>query len=184
MDMDMPLMDGYEAVNVLRERGFDRPIIAFTAHSAGPALERARMQGCNGVVRKPVTAERLRAALEPFLAAGSRAEAERINAPFAIDPRIADLVPRFIESCWQQCAALRKAVAEGGWAAAGTIGHTLRGAGGGYGLDEVTRIGQALEVAAKAHDAAGVSALTARLENYLSFVGSTSAQSGEEAQAS
>jgi CheY-like chemotaxis protein/HPt (histidine-containing phosphotransfer) domain-containing protein len=166
MDMDMPLMDGYEAVNVLRERGYTRPIVAFTAHAAGPALERARAQGCNAVVHKPVTAERLRAALQPFLATGAAAPRE----PLRIDARIADLVPRFVEVCRQECAALRRASAEGGWAAAAAIGHTLHGAGGGYGFDEVTRIGQAIEAAAKARDAASVAALATRLENFLSLL--------------
>jgi CheY-like chemotaxis protein len=60
-------MDGYEAVNVLRERGYDRPIVAFTAYKDGPAMERALREGCNGIVSKPVTIEGLRAALEPLL---------------------------------------------------------------------------------------------------------------------
>jgi len=164
MDMDMPLMDGYEAVNVLRERGYDRPIVAFTAHGAGPALERARAQGCDAIVRKPVTAERLRAALQPFLAAAAPRQ------PPQIDARIADLVPRFVEVCREECAALRRACAEGGWAAAAAIGHTLHGAGGGYGFDEVTRIGREIEAAAKARDAAGVAALATRLENFLALL--------------
>ena len=172
MDMDMPLMDGYEAVNVLRQRGYDRPIVAFTAHAAGPALERARAQGCDAVIRKPVTAERLRAALQPFLAAGAAAP----RAPLQIDARIADLVPRFVEVCRQECAALRRASAEGGWVAAASIGHILHGAGGGYGFDEVTRIGQAIEAAAKARDAAGLSALTLKLEDFLSRVAEAAAQ--------
>jgi signal transduction histidine kinase/CheY-like chemotaxis protein len=67
MDMDMPLMDGYEAVNVLRGRGYDRPIIAFTAYRDGPAVERAVREGCNAVVSKPVSIEGLRSALEPLL---------------------------------------------------------------------------------------------------------------------
>jgi signal transduction histidine kinase/CheY-like chemotaxis protein len=163
MDMDMPLMNGYEAVNVLRERGYKRPIVAFTAHAAGPALERAHALGCDAVVHKPVTAERLRAALQPFLAAGAAAQGE----PLRIDARIADLVPRFVEVCRQECAALRRASAEGSWVAAASIGHTLHGAGGGYGFDEVTRIGEAIEAAARARDAAGVSALAARLEDFL-----------------
>jgi len=166
MDMDMPLMDGYEAVNVLRQSGYDRPIVAFTAHAAGPALERARAQGCDAVIRKPVTAERLRAALQPFLSAGAAAPREALQ----IDARIADLVPRFVEVCRQECAALRRASAEGSWAAAASIGHILHGAGGGYGFDEVTRIGKAIEAAAKARDAAGVSALATKLEDFLARV--------------
>ncbi|HEX4798293.1 MAG TPA: ATP-binding protein, partial [Burkholderiales bacterium] len=69
MDMEMPVMDGYEATRVLRERGYRRPIIALTAHEDGLEIERARREGCDGVVKKPVTMEKLRETLEPLLAA-------------------------------------------------------------------------------------------------------------------
>ena len=166
MDMDMPLMDGYEAVNVLRERGYDRPIVAFTAHGDEPAIERARAQGCDAVVRKPVAVDRLRAALEPFLARGAAAG----RGPMEIDQRIADLVPRFLEVCQEGCAELRRALAEEQWSAAGTIGHTLRGAGGGYGFAEITQMGESIQAAARARDTAGLLALAERLENYLARV--------------
>jgi signal transduction histidine kinase len=67
MDMEMPLMNGYEAVRVLRERGYGAPIIAFTAHPEGPDVQRAVREGCNGVLTKPTTLERLREALAPLL---------------------------------------------------------------------------------------------------------------------
>jgi signal transduction histidine kinase len=72
MDLEMPLMDGYEATRVLRERGFRGPILAFTAHGEGPDVERAMREGCDGTVRKPTDAERLRAALEQLLAGKRR----------------------------------------------------------------------------------------------------------------
>jgi two-component system, sensor histidine kinase len=67
MDVEMPIMDGYEAVRMLRERGYRGPILAFTAHREGTQLERARQEGFNGIVIKPVTMEQLRDALKPFL---------------------------------------------------------------------------------------------------------------------
>ena len=68
MDMEMPLMDGYEAVRVLRERGYAKPIVAFTNHAEGPEVERALREGCSAVLAKPTSIEKLREALEPFLA--------------------------------------------------------------------------------------------------------------------
>jgi signal transduction histidine kinase len=67
MDMEMPLMDGYEAARVLRERGYTKPIIAFTAHD-GHELQRAMREGCSGVLTKPTTVEQLRETLAPLLA--------------------------------------------------------------------------------------------------------------------
>jgi CheY-like chemotaxis protein len=68
MDMEMPVMDGYEAAHVLRARGYRGPIIALTAHQEGLEFERAKREGCDSVVRKPVTVEQLREVLAPLLA--------------------------------------------------------------------------------------------------------------------
>jgi CheY-like chemotaxis protein len=70
LDMEMPVMNGYEAVHVLRTRGYSGPILALTAHSEGIEVERARSAGCDGIVNKPTTLEALRGALAPHLAEG------------------------------------------------------------------------------------------------------------------
>jgi signal transduction histidine kinase/ActR/RegA family two-component response regulator len=67
MDMEMPVMNGYEATHVLRTRNYTGTILALTAHTAGSEVERARAAGCDGVVQKPVTLEALSAALRPVL---------------------------------------------------------------------------------------------------------------------
>ncbi|MCX7892756.1 MAG: CHASE2 domain-containing protein [Burkholderiales bacterium] len=67
MDMEMPVMNGYEAVHVLRTRGYTGTILALTAHHAGAEAERAIAAGCDGLVTKPATLESLRAALQPLL---------------------------------------------------------------------------------------------------------------------
>ena len=167
MDMDMPLMDGFEAVNVLKERGYARPVVAFTAYAEGSEVERARAAGCDAVLSKPVSIERLRATLKPLLGEMPPSEG---TITVKIDSRIAELLPRFLENCRRQCDALRRAAAGGVWAEAGSIGHSLRGAGGGYGFDEVTRLGVEIEIAARENDAGGLRELASRLEDYLSRV--------------
>jgi CheY-like chemotaxis protein len=67
-EMEMPAMDGFEAVRVLRELGCARPAIALTAHQGGLEVERAGREGCDSVLRKPVTLEELRETLDPLLA--------------------------------------------------------------------------------------------------------------------
>ena len=69
MDMEMPVMNGYEAAHVLRARGYRGPIIALTAHEEALEIERAKREGCDSVVTKPVTVERLREVLGPLLVA-------------------------------------------------------------------------------------------------------------------
>jgi signal transduction histidine kinase/CheY-like chemotaxis protein len=67
IDLEMPVMNGYEALHVLRTRNYSGSILALTAHTDGPEVERARAAGCDGVVTKPVSLEALRAALRPIL---------------------------------------------------------------------------------------------------------------------
>jgi signal transduction histidine kinase len=55
MDIQMPLMDGYEAVSTLRKREYKKPILALTAHAMKEDWERCMAVGCNGHLSKPVT---------------------------------------------------------------------------------------------------------------------------------
>ena len=59
MDVQMPVMDGYEAARLLRERGFARPIIALTAHATREHIGMAKGAGCDLFLSKPVTRSRL-----------------------------------------------------------------------------------------------------------------------------
>ena len=54
MDLQMPEMDGFEAMLELRRHGFDRPIIALTAHAMREDRVRCLEQGFTEHVTKPV----------------------------------------------------------------------------------------------------------------------------------
>src|SRR4249920_134747 len=61
MDMDMPVMSGFDAVAALRAQGYRGSIFALTAYQDGPEAERALSSGCDALLGKPITSERLRA---------------------------------------------------------------------------------------------------------------------------
>lgn len=71
MDVQMPVMNGYEATREIRGSGMERiwelPIIAMTADAFAEDVKKASMSGMNGHLAKPVSIELLRGALSGCL---------------------------------------------------------------------------------------------------------------------
>jgi methyl-accepting chemotaxis protein len=63
MDLDMPIMNGFDATKSLRNKGDHTPIIAFTGHS-GKLQEKCFHSGMNSFLTKPLDINKLQAALQ------------------------------------------------------------------------------------------------------------------------
>ena len=67
LDMQMPVMDGYETAQALRDRGFDGPLLALTANVLAVDRQRCLEAGCNAFLGKPVRVRELLAVCAQLL---------------------------------------------------------------------------------------------------------------------
>jgi signal transduction histidine kinase/CheY-like chemotaxis protein len=67
MDMQMPVLDGHQAVQQLRAEGYAGPIIALTAHAMAGARAKCLDSGCDSYLAKPVTTASLLEAVARFV---------------------------------------------------------------------------------------------------------------------
>lgn len=69
MDINMPVMNGYDATREIRRLSPDVPVIAVTAFAYASDEQRAMEQGFTGYVAKPIQANRLKAIIQEVLRA-------------------------------------------------------------------------------------------------------------------
>jgi HPt (histidine-containing phosphotransfer) domain-containing protein len=95
-------------------------------------------------------------------------QTERIEV--RVPANLQPLMPRFLANRTADVGQLETALASGDAEAMRKIGHTLKGAGGGYGFAEISRIGAAIEQAARGGDFDALAQETALLKRYLECV--------------
>lgn len=59
MDIQMPVMDGINAIEAIRKGGNQIPIIVQTAFALSSEVEKSHIAGCNDYIAKPIRKEEL-----------------------------------------------------------------------------------------------------------------------------
>jgi signal transduction histidine kinase/ActR/RegA family two-component response regulator len=67
MDLQMPVMDGYEATRIIREIDKDIPIIALSANAMIEEVEKTKAYGMNEHLAKPIDVEKLFTTLSKYI---------------------------------------------------------------------------------------------------------------------
>ena len=173
MDVSMPHMDGLEATRILRERDFDKPIIAMTAHALKGDRDHALNSGMSDYITKPVRPNALRAALEGFLGENPQEpEQKELHSVTALDR---DAIEEVWEGDLETFAEIgRIFVDELSWRIPGLKGtetrelehhaHSLKGAASNIGATELSRLSAELEAVAASGEPHRISDLVAQVE--------------------
>ena len=87
-----------------------------------------------------------------------------------LDSEMQAIVPKYLANRSSDCVSLRDQANTQAFADAKRLGHNMKGTGGGYGFEEVSRLGDLIEIAAIAGDADRIRTLADELAGYLTRV--------------
>ncbi len=93
----------------------------------------------------------------------------------AVDAALLDIVPKLFSALHDDVRAMRLALEGDEFESVRSLGHAVKGCGGGYGFEVIARIGADIEHAARFRDRAGIHACLDELNAYLACVEVTAA---------
>ncbi|MDF3126358.1 response regulator [Rheinheimera sp. 1928-s] len=122
MDVQMPILDGISAMQLLRQLGFDRPIVAMSA-------EEVTETGFDLVLKKPLHWQQVQQQLAQFEEFPSVA----LQVP-------AELKEGYICHVEQSLKQLEQLASQGMWSEFAAIVHQFKGSAGSFGLDHISEL--------------------------------------------
>ena len=87
-----------------------------------------------------------------------------------VDSDVQELIPQFLKNRRQDIEEMQKVLETRDYETVRRLGHSMKGAGEGYGFDQITFIGARLEEYAKIQDTEKISKMIAELAHYLDRV--------------
>jgi hypothetical protein len=145
MDIQMPVMDGVRATEILRAAGYARPIVALTANVMPEDVQRYARAGCDGTVGKPIDVAVLVQTLGALL---GRERALDVPMTFEELDGYQEIRESYQASLAERIGELAGAIAQERWGQVAAIAHMLSGSAASFGFPGVTRQAALVEAAA------------------------------------
>jgi HPt (histidine-containing phosphotransfer) domain-containing protein len=84
-----------------------------------------------------------------------------------VDSDLQDLIPGYLENRGKDLLVYQQALEKDNFDAIAVLGHSMKGSGGGYGFNDLSSIGRAIEKAAKNRDKESVRQSIIDLTDFL-----------------
>jgi len=160
MDIQMPVMNGVRATEVLRGAGYARPIVALTANVMPEDVQRYARAGCDATVAKPINMAELVETLARLLGKSGMPDA---FSSFEELDGYREIRESYRDTLGARIAELARCIGQERWGEVATLAHMLKGSAGTFGFPGVTRETALVEVAALHNDRQGAQRALAQL---------------------
>ncbi|WP_105169158.1 hybrid sensor histidine kinase/response regulator [Pseudoalteromonas sp. T1lg23B] len=143
MDMQMPVMGGLEATQMLRHAAYDGPIIALTANVMKHDIEDYLQAGCDATLAKPIDREQLGKVLLKHLQIQAASDSKWDS--LLKSEKFAQIAQNYNQKLPDYLTQLQQHYQHGDWESLRALAHSLKGSAGCFGFLNIHSAADQLE---------------------------------------